>query len=950
MPSLNKNHFGDVRYFLWCLLFFSQLTAHKAFAQVKYAFAKDTLEIKGGTTFSNLLRVTNPYGETVVLIQDPGERKLLRGLISLPDSLVLKAGESRSFPLKYLADRQTISSNIQAFELNLVALKSGVPVQKSAKFTAQLTDVSGLTIGTEEDEIYLGQLNNQAQVVVRIANNGFVPLTFRLLLTGIPDGLEFTGQTMNLTLQPGSQQLLPFIARNKSANPAVDFTVTMQAIDPGNHQLAIKVIRILNVTSARRMSGGTPAGGALPNTVSVYYASLNRNSSYYQLQANGKMNLGGSSTLEYRLNADDYHQEGANGVNVYNSYLDYQGKSFGLKVGNIYDNLDFQLAGKGVKASAKLEDRSVISLYGIQNNYFIYNQLNNTVPGAKVYALDYDLQQSGTARKLTFLHSRDPLTGLDANQVSTRAAFRLSKNETFGFEGGYSQEKQTNGDEQAKQGYSGGLNYTLHNDGLQFFANGYYSSPYFTGLRRGLLLADARIVSKIGEVSSLSAHVNLQDNNPKYQDRLNSIFNLGVNKNSINIYELGYNTNAGKVYFNFSPYYMDQHLISNGFSELVPMPTDWKSSSFRFAANIGYSGPVNSFSVLADYGYTFLNTSEKPPAPFHSLKITTSYNMPLFGLTSYIQLNPFYLSDVLSSTGSQRYRLYSVGPNIHFSAFKNTLSLQFSGMYNYYGFTSSNNYSAAGSFRYLLPGHWALTGDMQYILTKQSAVPLMYNPELNATNSLDRQSYNNRQLRLGIEKQFGRQGGSGSKKLTLAYYEDQNSNGRRDPGEAPVAGVLVKINNEAALTNSKGEVTFIDMKKEAYTAAVTNTKGWSLQEPTEVFLDKNKRLDVPLVKTQALNGCVKPVAAKYMTDGTALAGIRVSAVDAGGRKHQTLTDEHGAFCFYLPRNNYTVYIETEGMPFSIVNGKEEVLLSGAPVGLLTFLYKDEHRKVGITRF
>ncbi|MGY0038940.1 hypothetical protein [Pedobacter sp. NJ-S-72] len=162
-------------------------------------------------------------------------------------------------------------------------------------------------------------------------------------------------------------------------------------------------------------------------------------------------------------------------------------------------------------------------------------------------------------------------------------------------------------------------------------------------------------------------------------------------------------------------------------------------------------------------------------------------------------------------------------------------------------------------------------------------------------------------------------GRSGTKKLILTYYEDHNSNGQRDPGEAPAAGVLVKINGEAALTNSKGVVEFKDMKKEAYTVSVTNTRGWSLQDPTAVFLDKSKKLEIPLIKTQALNGCLKLKSEKYGDGTPVLAGIRINAVDPNGRIHQTLTDDQGNFCFYLPRNNYTVYIETAGMPFSIEN-------------------------------
>ncbi|PIH00825.1 hypothetical protein CS542_03400 [Pedobacter sp. IW39] len=74
---------------------------------------------------------------------------------------------------------------------------------------------------------------------MRCANNGFVPITFRLLLSGIPDGLNLSDKPMNLTLQPGTQQLLPFGQEQNNRIPA-DFTVTIQAVDAGNHPLAVK--------------------------------------------------------------------------------------------------------------------------------------------------------------------------------------------------------------------------------------------------------------------------------------------------------------------------------------------------------------------------------------------------------------------------------------------------------------------------------------------------------------------------------------------------------------------------------------------------------------------------------------------------------------------------------------------------------------------------------------
>lgn len=946
---MHKIGYLKVFYLIICCL-----AGFNASAQVKYAFTRDTLEIKGGETFSNLLKVTNLEKETVTLLQDKKEKLLTKGLISLPDSLVLKAGESKLFPLKYIADRQTINNNSQLFSVHLTALRGSVEVQKSAAFMTQLTDVGGLTIGTEENEVYLGQLSNQAQVVVRCANNGFVPITFRLLLSGIPDGLEFTGQTMNLTLQPGTQQLLPFLARNKINNrvPA-DFTVTIQAVDAGNHPLAVKMIRIINVTNARRLSmGGDQYTGTLSNTIALRYASLSSNSSFYQLQANGKVKTGDNASLEYRLNADQYHQQNVNGINIYNTYVDYQAKGWGVKVGNIYENVDFSLGGRGIKASLKLKDNGVLSVYGIQNNFLLYDQINTTIPGAKILAVDYNLATPDTKgdRRLTYVHSRDPFTGIDANQLSIKTGLNVGKGQLLDFEAGYSLEAQQKTNSSQQQGVSAGMNYALNTNAYQFAGSGYYSSPYFTGLRRGLLLTDLRLTRNFENSNSLAAHFNMQVNNPKYQYEFNNIFNTGINKNAIYIYELGFNTRAGNVFIGFGPYFMNQHLITSTVTDEFGANADWRSSAMRFSANVAYSGRIHSFSMTADYGYTYVNTSERPLAPFHSIKINTSYNLPIFGFSSYIQLNPFYISDILSSTGTNKYRLYSFGPNVHFEALQNNLTFRLGGMYNYYGFTHSNNYSVNSNIRYLLKGNWALTSDLQYTITRQKQPISLYNPIPNTVNSLDNLYFENRQLRFGIEKQFGAQGRPGTKKLLLTYYEDHNSNGQRDPGEAPVAGVLVKINGEAALTNSKGVVEFKDMKKEAYTVSVTNTRGWSLQDPTVIFLDKSKKLEIPLVKTQALNGCLKLKAEKYGDGVPVLAGIRINAVDPNGRIHQTLTDDQGNFCFYLPRNKYTVYIETAGMPFSIENEKEEVSLQGAPVGMLTFLYHDQRRKVTVSRF
>jgi len=936
----------------WLLVIFCLLVYFSADAQVKYAFSKDTVSINGGQTFANLLKIVNPYSKRIVLKQDNTAERLKKGMLTLPDSIVLNAEETRTFPLKYIADRQTINRNIQDFGLRLVTADPAVQVQQAAVFYTQLTDVGGLVIGTEESEVYLSQLTNQAQVIVRCANNGFIPITFKLLLNGIPDGLEFTGQTMTLTLQPGAQQLLPFLARNKAGSRnSGDYTVTIQAVDDSNHPLASKIIRILNITSARRMGYGNSLSGPQNNSLSLNYVSQNKNSSYLQLQGNGKLELGEQQTLMYRLQADRFAQPGFNGFNIYNSYLDYQSKSWGIKAGNIYENLDYSLGGRGIKANLNLKNKAVISVYGVESDFMLYTQQSNTIPSAKIAAIDYQQGSTGLdERRISFLHSHDNFTHADVNQVSAKASFKPSDSQVIGFEGGLSTEKIFDQSEPAKQGFAGGMTYKFDNKFYHLNAAGYYSNPYYTGLRRGNLYSNMSVQRKVGSSSAISFHFSLQQNNAKYQRSfIDSLYRQTFNKTGLENIGIGYNTKIGLFNLGFGSYWMRQSLDGYSIADVPPVQIDWKSSSAHFTLDLGYNSRIQSFTMNADYGYTYMNSSDLPPAPFHSLRINSNYNLAFFGLNSYIQINPYYLSDVISVNGNQRYSIYSFAPNVHFTTLKNSLSFQLGGTYNYYGFTKSDSYGVSGSTKYLLKGNWSLTADVQFNVTKQQVILSPFDQQLNTAKDLDNIYINNRQVRLGVEKHFGSKN-NGSKKLTLAYYEDRNNNGQREADEPFLPGVLVKINGEAALTNSNGKVEFKNMKKESYTAAIENTKGWSLQEPTTLFLDKSKDIEVPLVKTQALNGKIKLLASKYLNGQPELVGIKISAIDANGRIHQTLTDEKGAFCFFLPRNNYTVYVETEGMPFSIENGKEKVLLAGAPVEMITFLYKDERRKVGVMHF
>lgn len=931
---------------LGCLLLpqtYQKLMAQNVY-DISYQFEHDSLQISGGKTFGNKFIIHNNTDQVVLLRQDPNT-SLPKGLITLPDTLSLAPWEKKIFPLKYIADKHTIRQNLQPFKIALQAIESQLNIQSSTSFYAQLEDVKGLSLDTEDPIYYLNPATNQTQLMLRCSNAGLVPISFKLVLTEVPEGLEFIGEQMVITLEPGAKQLIPFIARNRLNSRRVpDFIVAIQANDELGKQIAITRIRIQSASSVSNFLGTAPFGRTPNNTTAFRFLNLNQQQSIYQIQGNGKLDFNDNRLLDYQVNLDYYQQ--FKGINLYDTYLSYQTKHWELKAGNIYENLDYALGGGGARATYRFDENKGISVYALQNNFMLVSQLITNVPTENIVAANYTFLKDDAKGRITYLHSHQSYTGLKRHQASSRIPINIGANQTLAIEGGYSQESFDDS-VQVKHAIAAGIDYSYNTDGYQFSTNNYYSSPYFTGIRRGILQSDTRLLKTFENGKLLSARINLLDNRPEFQGRHYG-YGFIPFKNSVYKYELGYSMNVSSFHLDLKPYFMEQRLTNGRAPFQVSGNFEWVSAAVRTQVNLNYSSPRHSFYLNTDYGYTYHNNSGLPPAPFHSLRINGSYTNPLFGVSTFVQLNPYYLSDAFALSQDASYRLYSIGPNTQFSALKNKLQAQFSAMYSYYGFTNNSNYTVNGSARWVLKGNWAIATDIFYTLIQ------MRNPIFNEGNNPD--SYlsshiNTRQIRLGIEKHFSGMNASTGKRLRMVYFEDRNNNGIHDDDEPFATDMVVKINNKTAFTDQRGQVEFRELPAGNYTVELINNKGWNASLPLSIVLEKNKAIEVPLIRSTILEGKLIIVGKNYQNTRPVLSGIRIKAMDVQGKEHQTLTDVDGQYTFYLPPGTYQVSIGTEGMPFTIENAKENVeLLDNQERYTIDFRYRDERRKVGIMRF
>ncbi|WP_426790177.1 MSCRAMM family protein [Sphingobacterium sp. WOUb80] len=934
--------------FLFCYtaLFLSIAKSQQRY-DIAYHFEYDSIQVSASQTFSNKLTIVNNTDRSIELSPEANNTKALQGLIKLPPIIQLKPHETKTLPLKYMTDRRTISDAIQKFSIGLNSKDASVNIQPPQVFCTKLDIQASLLIQSDQPEYFIDQSTGLTQFLVRIVNTGLIPLTFQLQFANLPSELEVVGETLPTTLAAGGQSALRFTAHMRTKKVATDVDLSMVAIGAGGKQLAANRVRIMTVGSVKRFgSDMNLQNQPYSNMAALRYLSMGQDINVYQLQGYGNLESNKGTSLSYRMNMDYFHDQHA--FTMYDSFLDYQTKKWGLKAGNIYENLDQYVNGRGVRASYKFDKSRSINAYAVQNNYFLWNQMNTFSPGGGVLGLKYAFtSEKNQESSLAYLHSKDNYRNVRSHLLSGKGYKDWSEKQNLTWEGGTSIEQLDAGGHKA--GLAAGINYNGIFDGFQISSINYYSSPYYVGLRRGLLQSDSRVVIPLEETKSISVRMSFMDNQPKYQigDR-NYLFN---NSNRIEIYELGYRTMFGRLNVDLRPYWMKQGADYHSWLGLGANAVNWKSSSIRTVADLNFFTSNHRFSLQTDYGYTYRNTAEKPIAPFHSLRVSGNYDHSLFGFNAFVQINPYYLSDLLATYTSSNYSMYSLGPNTHFEAFAHSLQVQLATMYSYYGFSRSNNLSINGNARWRMKDNWSLTADIFYMFNKGKLLIITDPINPPQPQSLDRYSFNNRQIRVGIEKSFGRTGSYKGFSLALTCFDDKNNNGIRDDDEPFVESVLIRIGKEAAITDAKGRVKFVAMEAGSFSIQAVNNQGWIYQGPSTVVLTKNKSVDIPLIKTKSAKGKIQLIATKYLDSRPDLSGIRITAIDRQGKKYNTLSNEDGAYIFYLPVGFYKLTVDSEGMPFVIENSNCEVEVKAeGMINLPTLRYQDQRRKVGIKRF
>lgn len=895
---------------------------------LRYYFEKDTIQIGYGETFSNLLRFTNEGKSPVTFTKS----NITSGaLLSLPDTVTVQSGKVRSFPVKYLSSSTSVQQAIQEFSATYTV--PGVVFKDKAVFQALISTESRISLSPIEPVSYLNNATNRVSIQLRCANNGYTPVQITLKVSSYPAGLQVTMPAQQaITIAAGSQQMIIIDAISLTKDKyASDYHISVEAISAQGNTLAASSVSVVSLRSDKIQNLGQASyAGLQTNTTGLNYTTSNLGYSFYNLQANGNFQAPDSTGFSYNANVNYYEQ--ANTLDLYNSWLSYRNKNFAVQIGNIDDNLDFPIYGRGLKASVFLDKNKSMDFFGLQNNYMLLSATRQ-LSGPKIFGGSYNFDNgSNNSSKLSLLYSQDPNTGISTYFTSGTALLNISDTQHLELRGGLSNEKA---ELHTRLGYASGVNYYNRRKQWEIGMNNYYSTAYYSGMQRGILLLDERISYNLNTKATFFIRYNYIRNAPGYQ-LSQSILN-GYGSKTIS-YETGINLAYGGVNIGLRPYLFKQD-ISRAFL-FSGADIDLRSSSYRTELAFSFNVAGNQVNLQGDYGLTN-SSSSTGKTTAGGIKANASISNRFYNLSALVQTAPYYLTDQLAvRITDQKYRLYSFGPGIHMPGFKNRMNLSANYYRSYQIGNDGWNNSVTGNVSFRVKRTWNVTGQVSY--TSNTYFPGSYNL----------------QSQMGIVKNFSRSTAPGNAKLEVQFYDDNNANGIWDQNEEALPGIVSNLIPEgdaggstlATISNKDGRIRYVNLKKDAYSLLLTRGGDRHLSEPVNLILKKDQRIQVPLVRSGWVRGRVSASKQDYIAARPVLEGLRILAKNANNQTFETYTNEAGEFEIPLPLNEYTITADVDLAKFSPVNTKKVVQILLTKNADIAFEIMDISRKVIVKQF
>lgn len=795
------------------------------------------------------------------------------------------------------------------------------------------------------------QVGDSLSIRVSVRNAGNTQERVRLVVS-MPDqqgGRRFSAK--ELDLQPARDTTLLFgYVIDRDLIRLERFTVNIAGMYGNDEIFGNTTVNVQNASASRRyedpMHASIPIWGYQRNYAT--FISRNPFGDYpsWQLNGQGSYRLG-----QGKLDFSTFAYQWGNGQNkpvLNNTWLNFEQDNKGITIGNITENLETFVNGRGIKVyfSDSLKSEHIEAgfvgrtfdllgsdyrpAFGNGFTAFLRTRLGEGIPGRKRYigTAVYERLPFENSESILYMNTFDLIRqGLqdkirlvaDFGPALTRPLYRTVKDDDY------------------RPAMAAGMQLQANLAQWMVSSTNYYSTGYYPGIKRGALQLNQRISHPIRRANTWVGY-SLYQYAPRYfenqlygrNDFLTSHAELGIavplndflSLSMVPLYE-----------------YENGHYYMGSTDETSP---DMALRSYRLNSTLNWrSRNYQQYAYLQLEGgrmQSSLATGEE-----WQLRANLSYNYAWLNFNANLQRGNFSLIEAANNWYFGRTGAYRIGASASARREFMTKRLQTEAGLSYY------NDSFSGQ-------NWMGNARVQYAVTQKTA--LFVGGQLYRYDTPYYAGFSNTNIQLGIHQTLPAGGNAIAPKrgdIELFIYRDLNNNGVFDDGDTPAANTMVLISQAVFITGQDGKAAYSRVPQGPQQISVPVQQGWYAPNATLQLASKKLRMAIGLQQAGTVSGRVQ-----YQFDerisyevNVVLAGFTIAAKSTTGYTTHAVTDSQGNYVLFLPAGSYEISILANKMPVHVYaeTPVQQILVeSGTLNAGPVFVLKVEEKQVEIKRF
>lgn len=859
-----------------------------------------SVENRGGKDFDGYLRIRLPDG--LESLNGAGQDiRILAGKkryfsIKLRTSLISKL--KNTVLLVSLYDRSNRKIEDQSIKINFVPIRSLV-----------LQDLSG--------QQYLQKVGDSLRLRFLVRNVGTTDENIKILVSSPNKIGNSIFQEKQISLSAGQDSIIySAMYVQKYMLDMEVFMVSVNGLYSSNDFFGSINIPFQNLSSNRnfnKLRGYSNSSIYSRNYISFQVNDLFAQQKNYYLNSEGQYRLyHGNLRYAVALNLLENYDPILN-----NTYLEYEKGKSTVTLGNIQENLDAPLYGRGIKYTLKdTATGQSYSVGAVERAIDLLGFYSSRAPGVSAFAkiiladnkpekkryegqLYYDKNNLDSTRSLLWTNSFDLLKQKYADRLQIQGFFGAGVNQFSG---------SLHTVDSIRPSLATGLKINYKAKSWSFSSDNFISGNYYPGSRRGAAQFYQRINRRVNKFS-LGAGYTFSRSTPEY---INLRFNNLISQT------IRYDLNFGIPFSTFingsiNPSYTSEkgsYISLQGIESL--QSESWIGTVLANLRSRNYR-----HSIFLSFEPGMIRSGRDKVSRF-ALRSNLNYSYGNIGIYGTYQKGNFQIYDVLSSTlmNIKDNTRLSLGGRFQKDILEKKLHINVGANYNLNkGYADA--YTINTSFDYRLFKNTLLSTNFQYsVYLAKQAEPYHYN-----------------NLRLGVRQNLrsadleSKSTPTGNIKVFCFY--DNNDDGIFDTGDEKAADYGFSIGNTFFITDHQGissfknlpfgnYVLFFPLKDEYQAASFTfkmNARGTTV-------------LQIPLNRTGRIEGTVELNYDPQLSVKVAVSldQFRVMVRDSTGKLAIAKVDKFGSYQLNLAAGKYEIFMDKESLPESIIYRMDPILV------------------------